>query len=321
MRTGSRLLPQLVRTRFSSESESRWTIGSTLRWVLINSLRSSSKTGQVTITEGFCVVRSIEVSASKVRPRVWIGVLIWLGYSAVVALVQGLSGLPYTAWGDTGDTLFRGAGISLIVGAILLVITTTILGWWRPALFEQERSRHRWPIIAPLLLLVLTAVNLFATEWESYDAAFFGASLVLLLVGFTEEVTTRGLLLVALRSRFREMWVWLLSSIAFGLMHYINLFQGQDFGATSQQVWSAFLAGTTFYVLRRVTGSLVWAMILHGLWDFSVFAVGHAGLSVTSVFVGLAEPLPGVIALISLPWVLRGATEDTTRHAHRRVQT
>jgi uncharacterized protein len=242
----------------------------------------------------------------RIRPRVWIGVAVYLGYIVVVFAVQSISGIRYPDLGLSGANLFLGAGLSLMVGAVLLAITTSLLGWWRPALFDRHRSRHRWPIIAPAIMVVALVLNLASTDWASYDVAFLGASVVLILVGFTEELTTRGLLLTALRSRLSEVWVWLLTSALFGLMHLINIAAGQDVGTTLQQVGLAFGGGTIFYILRRVTGSLIWAMALHGLWDFSTFAVGHGTP-------GPAAALGGIIAVLvafaSVAFVIRGADE------------
>ncbi|MEN0085351.1 MAG: CPBP family intramembrane glutamic endopeptidase [Leifsonia sp.] len=245
----------------------------------------------------------------RVRPRVWIGLVIYVAYVAVVFTVQLLSGVPYTAFGDSGRNLFLGAGLSLIVGAVLLAITTTALGWWRPALFDRHRAAHRWPIIAPAIMVVALIVNLASTDWGSYDGGFFAASVVLLLVGFTEELTTRGLLLVGLRSRLSEVWVWLITSALFGLMHLINAVSGQPLGPTITQVVLAAGAGTVLYVLRRVTGSLIWAMILHGFWDFSTFAIGHGTPGPLALLGGTMEIVAIIVALIGVAFVIRGADE------------
>jgi hypothetical protein len=248
--------------------------------------------------------------ALRVRPRVWIGIVIWLAYIVIVFTVQQLSGVPYTKFGDNGSTLFRGAGISLIVGTILLAITTSLLGWWRPALFDTLKSPHRWPIVAPIVMAALALLNLAITDWSSFDLPFFGASIVLLLVGFTEEITTRGLLLVALRSRLSEGWVYLLSTLAFALMHFANAFSGQAFLPTSQQVVLAFLGGTIFYIFRRTTGSLIWAMALHALWDFSSFAVSHGHISPFAGFTTILYGLTGVFAVIAVRWTLPRAGSE-----------
>jgi membrane protease YdiL (CAAX protease family) len=248
-----------------------------------------------------------------VHPRVWIGLVIFVGYVAVVFVVQALFAVPYDELGESGSNLFWGAGVSLIVGAILLAITTTLLGWWRPALYERQRS-VRWPIIAPSLLAVALVFNLLSTDWGSYDGAFFAASLVLLLVGFTEEITTRGLLLTGLRSRLNEGWVWFLSTALFALMHLLNAVTGQAIGPTLQQVMFAFIAGTTLYILRRTTGSLIWSMILHGFWDFSTFAVTHGTPSPLVGVGAFVQLVSGVFALVAVVFVIRGANEKVSEN-------
>ncbi|WP_248152823.1 CPBP family intramembrane glutamic endopeptidase [Microbacterium aoyamense] len=252
---------------------------------------------------------SSNAQSLRVRPRVWIGIVIYFAYVVVVFGVQKATGVPYTDLGKSGENLFLGAGLSLIVAAILLAITTTALGWWRPALFDRHRAAHKWPLIAPVVMVVALITNLVATDWGSYDVAFFGASLVLLLVGFTEELTTRGLLLVSLRSRLSEVWVWLLTSALFGLMHLVNAASGQPIGPTLQQVAFAFGAGTIFYILRRVTGSLVWAMVLHGFWDFSTFAVTHGTPGPLAASSGILEITAIILAFIAVAFVIRGADE------------
>lgn len=218
--------------------------------------------------------------------------------------------MPYTDFGRDGGTLFLGAGLSLIVGAIFLATTASMLGWWRPALFDRERSA-RWPILVPALMGVALVINLASTDWGSYDAGFVAASIVLLLVGFTEEMATRGLLLVGLRSRLSEGWVWFVSSAFFALMHLTNALAGQGLGLTLTQVGMAFLGGTVFYIVRRTTGTLIWAMVLHGLWDFSTFAVGHGAAGPLAALGSTVNLIAGVAGLVVVAFVIRGADERT----------
>lgn len=245
----------------------------------------------------------------RVAPRVWIGLAIWIGYAVLVVAIQKSTGIPYDSWGDGAGNLFLGAGLSLIVATVLLVITTSLLGWWRPAMREHQRSRHTWPIFVPVLVAIATVMNLAGTDWSAYSGAFLGASLVLLLVGFTEELVHRGLLLTALRSRLSEVWVWFLSSALFAVMHFVNVLLGAPLAGTVSQVGAAFLAGTAFYILRRVTGSLIWAMVLHGVWDFSVFATGVGTPSDVVYIANVLYLLTGIVGLAVVAFVIRGAHE------------
>lgn len=252
----------------------------------------------------------------KVRPRIWIGIAIYIGYVVVVFAVQRLSGVPYTDLAESGSNLFFGAGLSLIISAVLLAITTTLLGWWRPALFDRQRS-VRWPIIAPILLTIALVANLISTDWSAFDVPFLAAAIVLIVVGFTEELTTRGLLLTSLRSRLGEGWVWFITTAAFALMHLANALSGQALGATLQQVAFTFMAGTIFYILRRTTGSLIWAMLLHGLWDFSVFSLTHGTPGPFAALGATINVVAGIFGLIAVAFVIRGSNErlDAAPHA------
>ena len=240
----------------------------------------------------------------RVSPRPLIGIAVWLGYVIIVAVVGFLSGVAYNHIGDSAETLFRGAVLFLAVGAVYLIIVTSILGWWRPALFERERSRHRWPIIAPALMAVSIVVSLPLVDWSTIDAGYLLGLLALgVIVGFNEELATRGLMLTGLRARQREVWVWLTTSVLFGLMHAVNIFLGAPIGQTLLQVGAAFLGGTAFYIVRRVTGSLVWAMLLHGAWDFTTFATGHGTVGPPiGVFIGVVGE---VAALVVVFWTFR----------------
>jgi len=236
------------------------------------------------------------------------GFVIWAGYVVVIFLVTKLMGVPYTRIGATAEETWKGAVVDLAVAAVLLAITTSLLGWWRPALFERKRSHHKWPIFVPIVMLLVAFANLVNTDWSKFDASFVFALVALgILVGFNEELMTRGLVLTAFRSRLPEGWVWFISSVLFGGMHLVNAALGAPIGSTLVQVLMAFASGTAFYIVRRVTGSLIWAMLLHGLWDVSVFAVGHA--SVGPAIANILAPVVGLLALAVVYWVIKGTDE------------
>ncbi|MFB6610422.1 lysostaphin resistance A-like protein [Agromyces sp. NPDC056379] len=246
----------------------------------------------------------------RVAPRWWIGILVWIAYVVVIFTVGLLSGVPYDRYGDSADTLFRGPVLFLAAGAVLLVVATSVLGWWKPALRDERRSCHAWPIIAPALMAVAIVISLTAgVDWSRIDGGYLAGLLLLgALVGFNEELVNRGILLTSLRGTVREVWVWFSTSALFGLMHATNLFFGQELLPTLQQIGIAFLGGTAFYIVRRVSGSLIWAMVLHGAWDFTTFAVGHAPGQVA--FGPLLGTIAQGLALVFVFWTFRSKGED-----------
>ena len=104
----------------------------------------------------------------------------------------------------------------------------------------------------------------------------------------------------------------MLSSLLFGLMHLLNVALGAPFSGTIAQVAIAFGSGTAFYILRRVTGSLIAAMVLHGLWDVSVFAVGFAPKG--TVFATLLAPVIAALSLAVVYSVIKGTNENPISH-------
>ncbi|WP_221243927.1 hypothetical protein [Cryobacterium roopkundense] len=63
-----------------------------------------------------------------------------------------------------------------------------------------------------------------------------------------------------------------------------------------------------YYLARRFSGSLVPAMILHGLWDFSTF-------SSNVPYAGIASPFIGVAAVVVVLVLLRRDKRRGLGHA------
>ncbi len=212
-----------------------------------------------------------EVSSLRVTPTALIGFGIAIGYMLFFLAMEKIMGVPYTELGKTTDSVVRGIVIPLAVGAVVLAGITTMLGWWRPVL-REKRVGVRWMWAIPLLLFAAVLIGIDYSQLGALGGAYLiWLAIGTMLVGFCEEITYRGLSLVAFRGSYREVWVWLLSSLFFGALHGMNLFLGQGLGETLRQIGMAFVLGSVFYATRRVTGSLVVLMVIHALWDFGFF--------------------------------------------------
>lgn len=202
------------------------------------------------------------------RPAPAVG--LFLAYLVVFYGVWIITGVDYQDIGDAADTLFKWYVAPLAAGAVVLVVGVSWFGWWRPVLSEKVRA-PRWMIAPGLAMVLLAVVSINISDKSGTTAAMF-LPLVLgsLLVGFCEETATRGVLVTGFRGTLTEPKVWFLSTLCFGLLHLPNWVFGAGPAAVAQ-VFLAFTAGTALYLTRRVTGSLIPAMLLHGFWDFSTF--------------------------------------------------
>ncbi|WP_212968387.1 CPBP family intramembrane glutamic endopeptidase [Paenibacillus cineris] len=238
--------------------------------------------------------------ALRVRPLVRWGVLAYFLYIAVFYGIYVLNGIDYTQVGESERTLLLGYVATLSGGAILTLTVVTIYGWWLPALVERQ-NLSRWTMTFPIIMAIIAILNMLIGDFTRVTPLMW-LYLVIgsILVGFNEEMIHRGQLIVALRSRFGETGVWLLSTAMFALFHLPGMFLGLGAGALFQVVM-AFGLGSIFYLARRSTGSLVASMFLHGLWDFSVFSTHNSSFHLA----GILAPLLAIAAAITVPIILR----------------
>lgn len=254
----------------------------------------------------------------RVAPRPLITVGVALGYMAIVGVTFAIIDLDYDSIGTTTSTVLKGIVVPVAIGAVFLAATTSVLGWWGPALREDLRG-PRWLWAVPVLMLLPGVGFLLGGAGAADRSATFLLSLGVgcLLVGFSEEMLTRGTGLVGLRGGFGEALSWFFSCLLFGLIHALNAFFGQSVGTTVQQILMAFLAGSVLYVTRRVSGTLVACMLLHAWIDFTTFAFSDAAVDAESPFVALAtlQWVAFVLALVGVAVMLRRSGRPTRASA------
>lgn len=201
----------------------------------------------------------------------------WIAIVVVyLAIIQGLN----LAFGPDEYAKFR--TIEDIVGAIIIPVGAsalyvaaiiTWLGWWPQVLSEGDRERApRWLLVVPVLMVLAIIAGADYGELVDRTATFLLVYLIGgLLVGFAEEAMYRGVGVETFRSNgYREVQVALWTSVVFGLSHATNIFT-EGGGAISQAVITA-AAGFFFYLIRRVTGTIIAAMLVHAFWDLALFS-------------------------------------------------
>lgn len=246
----------------------------------------------------------------RVQPKAWIAFVLFVLYAVIVSAVWAVNGLDYDGVAETRSTIVEGIVVPIAFGAVFLAIAATVLGWWRPAMVEDHRAGPRWGWVLPAMLFLAVILSISGIDFGAAD----GSALVMLaigcaLVGFSEELLTRGLMIVGFRGSLSEPWVWFLSSLMFGLLHGLNVFFGQSLAATVRQIVFAFLLGTAFYVTRRITGMLVVTMVIHALWDFGTLGVDHSGADAPALAGLMIWPIV-IVALVLLVSILRQPSRE-----------
>lgn len=249
----------------------------------------------------------------RVQPRPTITLALAIGYMAIVGVTWAVVGLDYEAVGDSASTILQGVILPVGLGSVFLAVATSRLGWWRPAIHEDLRA-PRWVWAVPALM-VLPGIGVLAGGFGPADRSasyLLALALGTLLVGFGEEMLTRGTGLVGLRGGFGEVMSWFFSCLLFGLIHALNVFFGQSLGTTVQQIGMAFMAGSVLYLTRRVSGTLLVCMALHAWIDFTTIGFQGAASEAGSPFLLLGIVQWGVylLAAVGVVVVLRRGTPE-----------
>ena len=182
--------------------------------------------------------------------------------------VGDLAGSPDSPLGIVLDT-----ALPILLGGVLLVLFGWSIGWLRELFGPQPIGGRGWMWIAVAVVLL---TNLFRFATLDYAAA--GAPMVLawlfagLCIGFAEELLTRGFVVNLMRrAGHSEIVVAVTSAAIFAALHIGNAFGGQPILNTAIQVAYTFAFGICMYLALRVTGNIIWPILLHATTDPSIF--------------------------------------------------
>lgn len=201
---------------------------------------------------------------------------VWIG---LVRLLPGDDFVEYPDLGVLGLPWIRQFVIPLLVVLALQIVLITRRGWWTQVLSDESRTTRKWLAIPPVVIAVIALSQFISDGLSDVPTHYWiGMTLTMLLVGTTEEITFRGILLVGGRQVFgREVWAFVLSSALFGLFHLPNVILGQEFSLSVVQMVSTAVIGSAFYCLRRVTGSIIPCIVLHAAYDWALIQGGALG--------------------------------------------
>ncbi len=197
--------------------------------------------------------------------------VVWIG---LVRLLPGDDFVEYPDLGSAGLPWVRQFVLALLVVLVLQVVVLTTTGWWRAVWVDDRPMRARWWVA--VAAFVVPAASFVSAGAPSRSAdAWIGLTATMLLVGLTEELTFRGILLVGARTRTGERRALLFCSLLFGLFHLPNVCLGAPLADGVRQMLATAVIGSLFYVFRRVSRGLLVPVVLHAAWDWLLISTAY----------------------------------------------
>lgn len=253
----------------------------------------------------------------------WRVVLLSVTYLAIYLGAGLLVGTLFADRIDTSDLLssapsvFFALTLPLLIGSIVLAAFASSVGWLRLMFARQTVRGRRWMWFVPVIILVPSIMRLLGVDYGSYpQSAVVVMLLTGVLIGFAEEILCRGFAVKMLRDSGKsERTVMVLSSLIFALLHSTNILSGQALVTVALTIVFAFAFGVCMYLTLRVTGNLIWPMLLHGLYDPALFlstgGIDQAATGEQSALIVLAAPanfIYIIVAIVAL-FVVRDRTK------------
>lgn len=236
-------------------------------------------------------------------------------YATIFLVIQVVSGVDYDKLSESTSNLMGFVVIPVGLGVLVVGALTIKWGALTEILNEPERLRTpKFLALLPVLMVLYGVLALVTTPWDDWTGTLIALILFgTILVGIGEELVFRGWVLVGARQRFSEVGAWFVSSAAFASFHGLNIVTGQSVGTTIQQIVFAFVVGTSFYLVRRWSGTLLLPMALHALWDCSTFL--HQGRGGDDVGVATEAAAPMVVMPFLMLLTFLGIFLVLRRHA------
>lgn len=237
------------------------------------------------------------------------GIIICFVYVAFLTVINKLSGVKYTDILKSTHSIRNGLLIPVAISTTLLLAYAILSGWIDRVFSAGFSIESIWLWIIPLVIIVGAIARLTHISWRRFEPiAVVYLIIASFLVGFSEELLVRGILVKSLQdAKLSIVVVGLVSSLIFGILHFVNFINGQDKKTTLVQMANTALIGFNFYIILGLTGTLWAAIILHFVHDLSLLLQGgelNKPKSKNSKFDSLLAILLLVLPIVGIPFLI-----------------
>ncbi|MFK4835000.1 CPBP family intramembrane glutamic endopeptidase [Microbacterium sp. ZW T2_14] len=246
----------------------------------------------------------------------WRALILVVGY---FVLYQGASLLLAPIAPSIEDTESAGYvlffyALPILIGGVILVAFGLSVGWLRELFARQPIRGRGWMWIAVAVVLLFNVLRFATIDYAEVDFGYVASWLLAgLFIGFAEEVLTRGYVVNLMRKAgHREIAVALVSAALFAVLHAGNLLSGQSLFTTVIQLLYTFAFGICMYLTLRVTGNLIWPILLHASTDPSIFLQSvHPADGPLATIAGFGNIPVIIVGLLAIAFIRGRVTTDT----------
>jgi membrane protease YdiL (CAAX protease family) len=197
-------------------------------------------------------------------------VLAAIGYIAIMALGMFTTGHVFgITYGDP-EMVYVLVFFEVAMSIYAVVMARRIFGHWHCGFGPIDWRGMWWLAPSFLVIAVLFAAALF-TGTVSVSFLVLTVIVTMILVGFSEELMFRG---IVLKGALREMSVLkaiVISSALFSSLHAVNVLAFVPLDGMVQQLVLTFIFGLAMACFALRVNSLVPLMVFHALWDVVQF--------------------------------------------------
>jgi len=191
----------------------------------------------------------------------WVGIILAIGKllrgSETSNVAIGLS--SRVQWGVVAAALFG-------LGCIAL--------WriWKETGFTKPAKDAAWWLLALPVAFIAMFITFGLSQGSLSNTAILIVLVNSLIVGLNEEVMLRGLIFSGTADRFSFLTACIFTTLLFAGMHMLNFFSTGEIPVL--QTLTTIGSGLMLLAIRVGMGSIIPAIIIHGLWDFGTALTG-----------------------------------------------